>query len=261
MTWTWGCTDGTRAVFATLGPYVIQYTVDVEPGLVPLTIFAYVISLLAAVPVWLVAAQRLGKVKAWRVSVRLQIVAYAVTAAAMNPIFFGFPDRVRILFGFVLAAVVGATNSATITIAFSLQGDIIDIDALTTGETGQHGIYYAWWAFVSKCVGGIISMLTGFTLQAVGFVPNVKQTYVVRIAIGYMLTLLPLSGLIPTLHLLHGLDIDDESLQEARAMRGRQQLGGRAGEKADANVSRAASGLDKGPMRVQPADRDATPLL
>ena len=27
MTWIWGCTDGTRAVFATLGPYVIQYTV------------------------------------------------------------------------------------------------------------------------------------------------------------------------------------------------------------------------------------------
>ena len=122
---------------------------DVEPGLVPLTIFAYVISLLAAVPVWLVAAQRLGKVKAWRVSVRLQIVAYAVTAAAMNPIFFGFPDRVRILFGFVLAAVVGATNSATITIAFSLQGDIIDMNALTTGETGVP--HTSWWDGAPTC--------------------------------------------------------------------------------------------------------------
>merc|ERR1711924_174995 len=75
----------------------------------------------------------------------------------------------------------------------SICGDVIDFDQSVSGER-KHGLFFAWWNFCYKSVGGVLTMLTGFLLEAAGFVPNVPQQYATRVAISSMFALLPMAG-------------------------------------------------------------------
>ncbi|NJN50439.1 MAG: hypothetical protein HC809_00225 [Gammaproteobacteria bacterium] len=67
------------------------------------------------------------------------------------------------------------------TVGPSVQGDVIDYDELATGER-KEGSYFAAWNFVYKSAAGVMLLLTGFTLQFAGFVPNQQQSMEVQIA-------------------------------------------------------------------------------
>ena len=71
--------------------------------------------------------------------------------------------QVRLPFGALFAGFVGACGGATSALGYSLMGDVVDADAATSGAS-QAGVFFAFWAFVSKMAGGVVSIGTpGFT--------------------------------------------------------------------------------------------------
>ncbi len=91
---------------------------------------------------------------------------------------------------FLMAFTAGFSSASGGSIGPSVQGDVIDYDELQTGER-KEGSYYAAWNFVYKSALGTMLLMTGFALEAAGFVPNVEQPA------GVKTTMLVLYGLLP----------------------------------------------------------------
>ncbi len=80
----------------------------------------------------------------------------------------------------------------------SIQADVIDYDEYLTHER-KEGAYTAIWNFIRKGAAGLTAGITGFALQASGYVPNAdEQSEVVKV------TLLALVGLLPAACYLFG---------------------------------------------------------
>ena len=77
------------------------------------------------------------------------------------------------------------------TVGPSIQGDVIDYDEFLTGER-KEGSYFSAWSFVQKSAAGVMLLLTGFVLQASGFVPNQPQTMTVQVAMVSLYGMFPL---------------------------------------------------------------------
>jgi GPH family glycoside/pentoside/hexuronide:cation symporter len=86
--------------------------------------------------------------------------------------------------------VQGATAGVALVVGPSIKGDVIDWDELHTGER-KEGSYMAVWTFVQKSAGGLCAILLGFTLEGVGFEPNVEQSQITK------WTILGLYGALP----------------------------------------------------------------
>ncbi len=173
------------AAITVLTLYVTEYIVN-RPLLSVLVIFAYMGPSAAFAPLWARVARRVGKVRLWMVSMLVTGLAFG----ALYPILsFGgslqFPGLVVMVFIAGLAAGCGGT------IGPSVQGDVVDYDEQQTGER-KEGTYFAVWDFVTKSAYGVMLLLTGFILQATGFVPNAEQPPAARLAIILMYSLFPL---------------------------------------------------------------------
>ena len=97
----------------------------------------------------------------------------------------------------------------------SIQGDVIDYDEYLTGER-KEGSYFAAWNFVYKSATGIMLLLTGFVLQASGFVPNQEQTMTVQLAMITLYSLFPLVCYSIGSLLLKRFDLDEDAHGEIR---------------------------------------------
>jgi GPH family glycoside/pentoside/hexuronide:cation symporter len=91
----------------------------------------------------------------------------------------------------VMATFAGLAAGCGGTIGPSVQGDVIDYDEYKTGER-KEGSYFAVWNFTYKSALGVMLLLTGFVLEASGFVPNQPQTMTVQIAMVSLYGALPL---------------------------------------------------------------------
>ena len=91
----------------------------------------------------------------------------------------------------IAAAFAGLAAGCGGTISPSVQGDVIDYDEYRTGER-KEGSYFAAWNFVFKSATGVMLLLTGFVLQASGFVPNQPQTMTVQVSMTTLYGLFPL---------------------------------------------------------------------
>jgi len=172
MTLMWALSDGCRAVFGTVAPYALQYTLGLPPQLVPLIIFFYILTSTATLPLWFALSRRIDKAPAWRLALRCNALCFVPVLVAIHPAFIRLPEAsVRIPFGCIFAGVVGACGGGTTCLALSLMGDVIDADSVSSGQS-HHGLYFALWAFVSKTAGGLVTIVTGFSLELESFVPG-----------------------------------------------------------------------------------------
>ena len=71
----WCLADGSRAVFSTVGPFALQYTIGLPAPLVPPLILVYILCSAASLPIWLGLARRLGKVLMTSNSLRGPLIA------------------------------------------------------------------------------------------------------------------------------------------------------------------------------------------
>jgi GPH family glycoside/pentoside/hexuronide:cation symporter len=176
---------GSSAI-AVLTLYVTQYVVG-APLSAPFIILAYMLPSTASVPMWLPLSRRFGKIQVW-------IVGMALYGLAFGGMFFlPFLDTVdaRLTLIIVMAVFAGLAAGCGGTIGPSVQGDVIDYDEYKTGER-KEGSYFAVWNFTYKSALGVMLLLTGFVLEASGFVPNQPQTMTVQIAMVSLYGALPL---------------------------------------------------------------------
>lgn len=176
---------GSSAI-AALTLYVTQYVVG-APQWAPLIIFAYMLPSTASVPMWIPLSRRFGKIRVWMFGMVLTGVSFG------GMFFLPFLDTVeaRLTLIIVMAAFAGLAAGCGGTIGPSIQGDVIDYDEHQTGER-KEGSYFAVWNFTYKSALGFMLLLTGFVLEAAGFLPNEPQTMTVQLAMVTLYGLLPL---------------------------------------------------------------------
>lgn len=174
------------AAIGVLTLYVAQYVVG-APTLAPLFILCYMVPSTISVPLWIPLSRRFGKVRLWMFSLLLTGVSFG----AMFALPFIDSLTAKCIYISVAAVFAGLAAGCGGTISPSLQGDVIDFDEYVTGER-KEGSYFAAWNFVYKGGMGVMLLLTGFVLQAVGFVPNEPQTMTVQVAMVTLYGLLPL---------------------------------------------------------------------
>ena len=174
------------AAIGVLTLYIAQYILG-RPLMAVVIILFYMVPSAFSVPLWIPLSRRIGKIRLWTYSMLL-------TGFSFGCMFFliYLEGNTQLYLIFLLAFTAGLAAGCGGTIGPSVQSDVIDYDELLTGER-KEGAYFAAWNFVYKSAYGVMLLLTGFALQASGFVPNAEQSEVVKY------TMLSLYGLLPLL--------------------------------------------------------------
>ncbi len=94
------------------------------------------------------------------------------------------------IFWCTISAIQGTTSGLARVVGLSINGDVIDWDEYQTGER-KEGAYLAVWTFVEKSAAGLCAIVLGFTMQWVGFEPNVEQNELTKAAILGLYGVLP----------------------------------------------------------------------
>ena len=172
------------AVIGLLTLYVAQYVLG-RIDLAVYIILSYMVPSTLSVPFWVPLSKKFGKIKLWMFSMGLTGVSFG----AMFALPFLAQD-IQVTWVFTAAIFAGIAAGCGGTIAPSVQSDIIDYDEYITGER-KEGSYFAAFNFVQKGAIGVMTLVTLFTLQAVGYVPNAVQTMPVQVSMVFLYGLLP----------------------------------------------------------------------
>jgi len=159
---------------------VIEYVAGV-PDLMPFFFPLYFVPMVASIPLWMRAGQRFEKKWLW-------IFSMSLSGIAFGGMFFIGPDTLPFLC--VMGVLAGIGGGCSQMISASIQADVIDWDELQTGQR-KEGTYFAVWNLVQKSSAGVVAMITGFALEASGFVANAPQSEDVKIAMRALFGLLP----------------------------------------------------------------------
>lgn len=156
----------------TLLPYLLEYVVDM-PGRTAHFVAGALVALVLAIPLWIAAARRFGKVAPW-------VFSLAAKAALYASLLFIAPGDVLSMALATLA--IGAAHGAGVVLGPSIAADVIDFDAQRTRER-KEATYFAVWGLAAQGASGAGVLLAGFALSASGFDPNAAQSDAVRLAI------------------------------------------------------------------------------
>ncbi len=171
-----------------LAPYLMQYVVS-APDLFEVFVLCYFVPQFALTPMWIRLGKRFSKKHLW-------LFSMLCLAAGYTSLFFIGEESFLLLF--VVIFLLGIGGGCGAVIAPSIQADVIDYDEYLTHER-KEGAYTAIWNFIRKGAAGLTAGITGFALQASGYVPNAdEQSEVVKV------TLLALVGLLPAVCYLAG---------------------------------------------------------
>jgi len=153
------------ATLGVLAPYYYQYVLG-RPDLIGVMPAIFVLSSIAAIPVWIRLTARFGKAPIWRTA--LTGAALAFGAVGLVP-----PGGVALVGA--LMVISGVFIGCGTMVGPSLLADVIDSDEYDTGER-KEGVYSAAWGFVMKTSNATVVLLTGAALQLSDFTPNEEQS-------------------------------------------------------------------------------------
>jgi GPH family glycoside/pentoside/hexuronide:cation symporter len=174
------------AAITVLVLYVMQYIFD-RPLLATVVILAYMLPSAGFAPLWPRLARRTGKARLWIYSMLLTALSFG----GMFPVmYYDLPFRFEIFVA--LTVLSGLAAGCGGTIGPSVLSDLIDGDELLTGER-KEGVYFAALNFVIKSAYGVMLLLTGFILQATGFIPNAEQPPSATFAMIWLYSIFPLA--------------------------------------------------------------------
>jgi GPH family glycoside/pentoside/hexuronide:cation symporter len=147
-----------------LATYYATYVLGIQN--VGLYLLAFLGAGLVALPVWNAAARRIGKKRAWLAAIALNTIPFALV--------FPLGRAERSLFA-VLVTLSGLGAIATVTLAPSMQADVIDYDELVTGER-RDGQFVGLWMIAEKFAAAVGVGIALPILGLAGYVPNAEQT-------------------------------------------------------------------------------------
>jgi GPH family glycoside/pentoside/hexuronide:cation symporter len=164
---------------ATLILFYVQYVLESPHA--DLFLMLYFLTGIALLPAWVALARRIGKKRAWLLSI-------AVNTGAFTGVFFLGPGDAAI-YG-VLVCLSGVGLGATLALPSSIQADVIDYDELLTGER-REGRYIGLWSIAKKlaAAAGVGAGLA--ILGLAGYVPNSPQPEGVVLALRVLYALVP----------------------------------------------------------------------
>jgi GPH family glycoside/pentoside/hexuronide:cation symporter len=164
---------------ATLLLYYVEYVL--QSGLAELFLVEYLLTGVLFLPLWIALSARVGKKRAW-------IASMAVNTGAFIGVYFLGPGDV-LAYG-VLVFLSGVGMGATLAIPSSMQADVIDYDALISGQR-REGRYIGLWSIARKLVAALGVGLGLSALGWVGYVPNSAQSPQVLQALRVLYALVP----------------------------------------------------------------------
>ena len=199
------------SVLGIVAPYLIVYVVK-RPDLIGPLPGLFLVSSILSIPLWVRASKRFGKRDAW-------IVAMVGLASFFGSSIFVGEGNVALLA--VLFALAGISAGCGGAIGLSMLADVIDYDEYRSGER-KEGAYAAAQGFATKAANTMIILLSGFALQLSGFVPNVEQTPIAKLAISGLFAGVPFSMFLVGAILLSRFRLDSHEHARIRKALGHQ---------------------------------------
>ncbi|MBC2778947.1 MFS transporter [Parasphingopyxis marina] len=189
---------GSSIASATLIFYVSYYLG--QPELIGPVLLVSFIAVLLFVPVWVKISRRIGKHKAVAYSLFIAIICSSCVAFQLRPgdgwLFVG------------LMGVLGGASSAFLTLPVGIMGDVIDYDALKTGEQ-RGGIYFGIWAFAQQIAPALAVGTALPMLDWLGFSASQDNSPEALDALRYVYCLAPLPFYVIAAVLLLWFPLDD----------------------------------------------------
>ena len=153
-----------------------------RPDWTAIYLAGYFIAAIIGTPLWMAAANRLGKHIAWRHALILAIATFAIVP------FLGSGDTLPFLF---VAVVAGLTLGADLAMPASMLADIVDQDVLESGRQ-RTGVFYAAWAMTAKAAAALVVGFSLKLLDMVGFVPDMYNDGEALLVLGLLFGVCPI---------------------------------------------------------------------
>jgi GPH family glycoside/pentoside/hexuronide:cation symporter len=164
-------------------PYYVEYVLQPEsPGtLIGVFLVTYLGTGMFFVPIWMMVAKRIGKLKTLIITSAIGIT---------GSIFYFFAGPGDLLFVGCIFLTTGSVSMAPIFLIPAMVADVIDYDELCTGKR-REGQFSSFWAIIPKFVKIPGSAVPLAILAAVGYVPKAAQSGEVLFWIRFMYSLFP----------------------------------------------------------------------
>lgn len=185
--WTLHITGITIIQGALLYYYIYLY--GNETGF-QLALVSLLISAMIFIPVWTVISKGIGKKKSYNIG--MFIMALAVM------IFFLIGHRIPMEFSYLIMAVAGFGFATQYVMPYAIVPDVVEYDYAENGVR-REGVFYGLWTFTSKVGQAFAIALSGWTLSAFGYIPDVAQSDLSLLGIRL------LCGPIPVLFFIAGI--------------------------------------------------------
>lgn len=181
------------------------------PGWEGPLLFAYFFAAIAGVPLAVWTSARLGKHRAWSISMALACLVFSGA---------GFLGEGNVAVFAVICAATGVLLGFDLALPPAIQADVIDNDTVRSGEQ-RSGLYFAAWSFITKLSLALSAGMVFPLLGLAGFstAPGSSQSATSLEALGALYAWLPILPKLAAIALMWRFSLD-----EAEQQRLRQQL-------------------------------------
>ncbi len=191
---------------ATLFLLFVQHVIVAPAAGGPLLLL-YFASGLVAIPFWLQVSYRVGKHRAWSLSMLWVCCVFAFVP------FLGAGD----VWWFALVCLLsGLSLGADLALPTAMQADVVDADSVETGNK-RAGFYFALWSMATKLSFALAVGIAFVALEQVGFVADATSNAPLALwALSVLYALLPLVMKLASIGLVWNFEIDAARYGELR---------------------------------------------
>ena len=153
---------------------------------------------LLAIPFWAFAALKIGKRNSWMIAMVLLLIGFLI--------FYFYPiaslTELLLILGFI-----GIGNGATGVLFWSMLPDTIEYGEWKTGIRTESSLY-GFMTFAQKGAIAFAALLLGMALTQIGFEPNQIQSDQTLSGLKFIMTWIPLTGILISFALVFFYPID-----------------------------------------------------
>ena len=152
-------------IMSSMLKYLFEYVI-LDPEGVTIALLLLLVCALAAIPLWVRIAGKIGKKRCYMIGMGL--------LAGCSLLMAFFCDKVETPGLYLFMVVSGIGLSTHYIIPYALIPDAVEWDYFKTGKR-REGIYYGLWTFISKLGQGLSGLVIGIVLSSTGYAANVAQ--------------------------------------------------------------------------------------
>ena len=169
--------------------YYFVYLYGNETGF-QLALVFLLVSAMLFIPVWTVISKSIGKKKSYNSGMAIMAMAVLV--------FFFIGHRIPMEYSYIIMAIAGLGFATQYVMPYAIVPDVVEYDYAENGIR-REGVFYGLWTFTSKVGQAFAIALSGWTLSAFGYIPDVPQSDLSLLGIRL------LCGPIPVLFFIAGI--------------------------------------------------------